>query len=171
MQILSHYFPISLSSKSKPFLHSNDRNPILLSLQTILPPVTEEPEAIRLRFHEFRPARPTNVSTCASTLPVFSQKIRSPLVLVQIKFSVVLVPCSHLFKESEPLIFHPTSRVMVDLSNTLLSCSEPHKREGYPWSLPRGNHVLYYTDSWVLADWTRWAIISKGTQLTDWPED
>lgn len=92
-------FPFSLHYKPKPFPHSmglNSHSPI--SSDNLASCVTEG-ETTRLEIHEFSAARLTNVSNCVSILPIFPQKIKSPLLLVQIEFSVLLVPPSTISRK------------------------------------------------------------------------
>ena len=134
----SGYFPFSLHYKSKPFPHSMGLNShSLISSDNFASYVTEEGEITRLEIHEFSAARLTNVSNCVSILTIFPQKIKSPLLLVQIEFSACALGSAlfHLLKEAEPWIFHFISCVVVDLSNTLLPCPQPLMWEGKPSSL------------------------------------
>lgn len=145
-------FPF-LSCESKPFPYSIRLSNYSSISSDNLAPMPLRKQAIRLEIHEFSPAGLKNLPKCASILPTFPQKIMSPLPLVQIKFSISVLgstPC-HLFKELEPLIFYCISCVLRDLANTLLPYPQLLMREGNPWSLQRGSHVLYHVNS--CADW------------------
>ena len=106
-------FPFSLHYKPKPFPHSmglNSHSPI--SSDNLASYVTEEGETTRLEIHEFSAARLTNVSNCVSILPIFPQKIKSPLLLVHIEFSVLLVLPSSISSRKQNHEFSISSLVL-----------------------------------------------------------